>query len=100
MPSTSDESRPTDPSRKPAPDPTEAAAPDEVIREPGDIAPDTADGETGEARRVDEAGRTEPFSDKGQRPNPKAALVYNPIKVDADTLRATVKQLSLDAGWS
>jgi diacylglycerol kinase (ATP) len=100
MPSTSDESRRTDPSPESAPDPTEAAAPDQVIREPDDVAPDTADDETGEARRVDEAGRTEPISEEGKRPNPTAALVYNPIKVDADTLRAKVKQLSLDAGWS
>jgi len=37
---------------------------------------------------------------EGERPSPKAALVYNPIKVDAGALRATVTRLSADAGWS
>ncbi len=31
---------------------------------------------------------------------PKAALVYNPIKVDAAALRATVEKMSADAGWA
>lgn len=82
-----------------ATDPEEAAAPDGVIREPDDVSPDTTDGETGEARRVDESGRTEPFSD-GDRPSPKAALVYNPIKVDGDALREQVAAHAKDAGWS
>lgn len=82
-----------------APDPEEAAAPDQVIREPEDVAPDTADDEHGEARRVDAAGRTEPLADTG-RPSPKAALVYNPIKVEADDLRELVSRLSAEAGWS
>ena len=30
----------------------------------------------------------------------RAALVYNPIKVDADALRASVETLSTDAGWA
>ena len=71
-----------------------------MIREPEDVAPDTADDETGEARRVDAAGRTEPLADRDGRPSPKAALVYNPIKVDADQLRALVTRLSSEAGWS
>jgi diacylglycerol kinase family enzyme len=83
-----------------APDPAEAAKPDEVIREPDDVAPDTADDETGEARRVDAEGRTEPLADTEERPNPKAALVYNPIKVDADSLRDLVSRGSAEAGWS
>lgn len=82
-----------------APDPVEAAAPDDTIREPEDVASDTTDGEGGEARRVDAEGRTEPISEGGRRPNPKAALVYNPIKVDADELRATVTRLAAEAGW-
>jgi diacylglycerol kinase family enzyme len=82
------------------PDPVEAAAPDEVIREPEDVEPDTADDETGEARRVDAEGRTEPLADEEHRPSPKAALVYNPIKVDADSLRDMVSRLSAEAGWS
>jgi diacylglycerol kinase family enzyme len=83
-----------------APDPKEAAAPDDVIREPDDVAPDTTDGETGEARRVDEKGRTEPIADQEDRPNPKAALVYNPIKVDGDALREQVASMASDAGWA
>jgi Sphingosine kinase and enzymes related to eukaryotic diacylglycerol kinase len=82
------------------PDPKEAAAPDEVIREPEDVPPDTTDGETGEARRVDEEGRTEPLADEEGRPSPKAALVYNPIKVDGDDLREQVSAAAAEAGWS
>jgi len=91
---------PTGPSNPDAPDPEEAAAPDEVIREPEDVPPDTADDESGEARRVDAEGRTEPLADAADRPSPKAALVYNPIKVDADQLRDLVSRLSAEAGWS
>jgi diacylglycerol kinase (ATP) len=83
-----------------APDPAEAAEPDGVIRQPGDIEPDTADGESGEARRVGPEGGHRPMGDTEGRPSPKAALVYNPIKVDADALRATVERLSSEAGWS
>ncbi|EZP28281.1 diacylglycerol/lipid kinase family protein [Microbacterium oleivorans] len=81
-------------------DPAAAAEPDGVIREPDDIAPDTQDGETGEARRVDRTGSPEPMPDVEGRPAPKAALVYNPIKVDGDELREQVAQLAKDAGWS
>ncbi|MCR2764310.1 NAD(+)/NADH kinase [Microbacterium sp. zg.B48] len=35
----------------------------------------------------------------GEKPKPQAALVYNPIKVDAAALRATVQRLSARAGW-
>jgi len=83
-----------------APDPVEAAAPDDVIREPDDVEPDTTDGEAGEARRVDAAGTTRPLEDEAKRPSPKAALVYNPIKVDADALRAIVERAATEAGWS
>jgi diacylglycerol kinase (ATP) len=81
------------------PDPFEAAKPDDVIRQPEDIAPDKSDGESGEARRVDVDGETQPMAGGAERPNPKAALVYNPIKVDADSLRATVARLAAAAGW-
>ena len=86
----------------PAPDdhPRDPGTSGDVIREPEDVAPDTSDGETGEARRVDEEGHTEPLRDAGNRPSPKAALVYNPIKVDGDDLRETVSRLSAEAGWS
>ncbi|WP_109209141.1 MULTISPECIES: diacylglycerol kinase family protein [Microbacterium] len=83
-----------------APDPGKAAEPDDVIREPGDVAADTADDESGEARRVGPEGETRPMETDGERPSPKAALVYNPIKVDADTLRDTVTRLAAEAGWS
>ncbi|MDY0908472.1 diacylglycerol/lipid kinase family protein [Microbacterium sp. CFBP9034] len=83
-----------------APDPVEAAQPDEVIREPEDVAPDTADDEGGEARRVSPGGETKPLGGGEERPSPKAALVYNPIKADGDALRATVTRLSAQAGWS
>jgi len=82
------------------PDPSEAAAPDGVIRQPEDVPPDTADGESGEARRVGPEGEPKPLEDEKDRPSPKAALVYNPIKVDADQLRATVETASREAGWS
>lgn len=83
-----------------APDPAEAAEPDEVIREPDDVEPDTTDGEGGAARRVGPEGEPRPMEDEAERPSPKAALVYNPIKVDADALRASVERLSSEAGWS
>lgn len=83
-----------------AQDPAEAAAPDDVIREPDDVAPDTTDGETGEARRVDESGSPEPMPDVEDRPSPKAALVYNPTKVDGDALREQVAAAAAEAGWS
>ncbi|MFC0196696.1 diacylglycerol/lipid kinase family protein, partial [Microbacterium arthrosphaerae] len=83
-----------------APDPKQAAAPDDVIREPDDVASDTADDEHGEARRVGREGETEPMAGGAERPAPKAALVYNPTKVDGDALRQTVARLAKEAGWS
>ncbi|KRB36657.1 diacylglycerol/lipid kinase family protein [Microbacterium sp. Root180] len=81
-------------------DPAGAAEPDGVIREPDDVEPDSAGGEGGEARRVGPEGEPRPMEGGQERPAPKAALVYNPIKVDADALRATVQRLSEAAGWS
>lgn len=83
-----------------SPDPAEAAEPDDVIRQPGDVEPDTAKSESGRARRVGAEGETRPIETDGERPSPKAALVYNPTKVEAETLRETVTRLSADAGWS
>lgn len=77
-------------------DPEEAAAPDDVIREPDDVEPDTADGSGGAAKRVDESGSPQPFADGADR---RAALVYNPTKVDADQLRELVARTAKDAGW-
>ncbi|MFE5409479.1 diacylglycerol/lipid kinase family protein [Microbacterium sp. NPDC056569] len=83
-----------------APDPEQAAEPDEVIRQPADVEPDTTEDESGHARRVGPEGATRPLSTNGAHPSPKAALVYNPIKVDAATLRDTVTRLAANAGWS
>ncbi|WP_125132980.1 diacylglycerol kinase family protein [Microbacterium sp. 10M-3C3] len=84
---------------KDAPHPAEAAAPDDVIREPEDVEPDTADGEHGEARRVTADGEhttmTAPETDLR-----RAALVYNPIKTDPAQLRARVAELSAEAEWA
>ncbi|MDF2919964.1 MAG: sphingosine kinase [Microbacterium sp.] len=95
---TSSRERSDDPTSQ-TPDPEQAAAPDDVIREPEDVAPDTTDGETGEARRVGPEGETEPMSGGSEKPNPKAALVYNPIKVDGDALREQVLRAAEAAGW-
>ncbi|WP_345800517.1 diacylglycerol kinase family protein [Microbacterium sp. AZCO] len=97
--------KPAEANEKPAtsgdkPDPVEAAEPDSVIHEPEDISSDTSDDESGEARRVGTEGDTKAMGGGEERPNPKAALVYNPIKVDAETLRASVERLSAEAGWS
>ncbi len=83
-----------------APDPARAAEPDHVIRQPADVEPDTTENESGHARRVGPEGSTRPMSENGERPSPKAALVYNPIKVDAAHLRDTVTRHALRAGWS
>lgn len=59
---------------------------------PGDVPP--------EVRQVGVDGETRPLESGKDRPSPKAALVYNPIKVDAATLRASVERLAVEAGWS
>lgn len=81
------------------PEPEVAAEPDQTIHEPEDVAPDTSDGEGGEARRVDAQGQTEPMGDADTPPARVAALVYNPIKVDADALRASVEREAQAQGW-
>lgn len=102
MATESDDTSPRERSDDPTsatPDPAKAAAPDDVIREPEDVAPDTTDGETGEARRVGPEGETEPMAGGDEKPSPKAALVYNPIKVDGDALREQVLRAAEAAGW-
>ncbi|MGC5224872.1 diacylglycerol kinase family protein [Micromonospora sp. DT81.3] len=89
---------PSDP-REEQPDPAEAAHPDGVIREPDDIAPDTADDEDGHARQVGPAGETRPMQPPADDAPRRAAMIYNPIKVDAAALRALVSRLSAAAGW-
>jgi len=53
-----------------------------------------------EVRQVGVDGETRPMEAGKDRPSPKAALVYNPIKVDAAALRASVERLAVEAGWS
>lgn len=86
-----------DHNRHDAPDPEEAAKPDNVIRVPEDVEPDKP-GKEGEARRVDEEGAQRPFP-APEREERVLALVYNPTKVDAEKLRASATRLSKDAGW-
>jgi diacylglycerol kinase family enzyme len=83
---------------KSTPDPTEAAAPDDVIRQPSDVEPDTAAAEKGEAVRVDVDGERASIIAPG-RTGKRAALVYNPTKVTPATLRARVAELSAEADW-
>lgn len=83
-----------------APDPKEAAAPDDVIREPEDVEPDTADGEGGEARQVTPEGEPAPMEEPDGSLRKRAALVYNPIKVDQERLRDLVTRMSESAGWA
>ena len=93
-----DESEPVDGPEN-QPDPAEAAKPDEVIREPEDFEPDKKDGETGEARQVTPEGETTSM-DADPTPKKRAALVYNPIKVDKNRLRDQVTRLSAEADWA
>lgn len=82
-----------------APDPKEAAAPDDVIREPDDVEPDTTDGESGEAVQVTADGE-QTTMDAPPTDLKRAALVYNPIKVDAGQLRSLVARLTDEAEWA
>lgn len=81
------------------PDPKEAAAPDDVIREPDDVDPDTHDGEDGEARRVTSTGDDAPI-DAPDVARKRAALIYNPIKTTPEELRARVADLAERAEWA
>lgn len=83
-----------------SPDPERAAEPDGVIREPGDVAPDTADGARGEARRMSPEGEPVPMAAPAPTVRPRAALIYNPIKVTTATLRDAVTRASERAGWA
>lgn len=82
------------------PHPADAIYADEMIREPEDVSPDTAASERGTARRVGPAGESRPMEGGDERPSPKAALVYNPIKADGASLRHALTRLSADSGWS
>lgn len=89
-----DDSAPDD-----APDPKEAAEPDDVIHQPEDVAPDAATDEDGEARRVSATGDDAPM-DAEPTAKKRAALVYNPIKVEPEALRSRVAELAAEAGWA
>jgi diacylglycerol kinase (ATP) len=79
-------------------DPKDAAAPDDVIRQPGDVEPDTSAHEHGEAHRVTPDGDDAPI-DAPATSRSRAALVYNPIKTTPEKLRARVAELAAEAGW-
>lgn len=81
------------------PDPKEAAEPDDVINQPDDVAPDSSAEIPGKTQRVDAEGDDAPI-DAESTQNKRAALVYNPTKVEPDTLRARVAELSTEAGWA
>jgi diacylglycerol kinase (ATP) len=61
---------------------------------------DRSEGVPAQVRQVGADGETVPLKSGKDRPSPKAALIYNPIKVDAETLRASVERLAVEAGWS
>ncbi|MBB3159432.1 diacylglycerol kinase family enzyme [Microbacterium proteolyticum] len=85
--------------RTDAPDPKEAAEPDDVIRQPEDVAPDSSEELPGKTQRVDAEGDDAPMdAEKAQKK--RAALVYNPTKVEPETLRARVAELAAEAGWA
>lgn len=85
--------------RKDAPDPKEAAQPDDVIRQPEDVSPDTSDENAGEAQRVSSDGQEAPMDAEPTRKK-RAALIYNPTKVDPEPLRARVVEMASAAGWA
>lgn len=82
-----------------APDPKEAAEPDDVIHQPEDVAPDSSKEESGEARRVSSEGDEAPM-DAEPTEKKRAALIYNPTKVEPEQLRARVAEMAAEAGWA
>ena len=66
---------------KDAPDPKDAAEPDDVIHQPEDVPPDTSDESSGEAQRVSADGDEAPI-DAEPTAKKRAALIYNPTKVE------------------
>jgi diacylglycerol kinase family enzyme len=81
------------------PDPKSAAEPDDVIREPEDVEPDSSEAESGEAKRVSPDGDDAPM-DAEPTTKKRAALIYNPTKVDPEVLRPRVSELAAEAGWA
>ncbi|MEX0153046.1 MULTISPECIES: diacylglycerol kinase family protein [Microbacterium] len=82
-----------------APDPKQAAEPDDVIHQPEDVEPDTSDESSGEAKRVSSDGDEAPM-DAEPTEKKRAALIYNPTKVEPEQLRARVAELAAAAGWA
>ncbi|OZD56610.1 sphingosine kinase [Rhodococcus sp. 06-1477-1B] len=85
--------------RKDAPDPKDAAEPDDVIHQPEDVEPDSSEELPGKTQRVDAEGDEAPM-DAEPVQKKRAALVYNPTKVEPETLRARVAELAIEAGWA
>lgn len=85
--------------RKDVPDPKDAAEPDDTIHQPEDIAPDSSEEMPGKTQRVDADGDEAPI-DAEPTQKKRAALVYNPTKVEPEVLRARVAELSAEAGWA
>jgi len=85
--------------RKDVPHPKDAAEPDDTIRQPEDVDPDSSAEMPGKTQRVDAEGEEAPI-DAETTQKKRAALVYNPVKVDPDTLRARVAELSAAADWA
>lgn len=84
---------------KDVPDPKDAAEPDDVIHQPEDVDPDSSEEMPGKAQRVDAEGDEAPM-DAEPAQKKRAALVYNPTKVEQDALRARVAEMSAEAGWA
>ncbi len=85
--------------RKDVPHPKDAAEPDGTIHQPEDVDPDTSAELPGKTQRVDAEGEEAPI-DAETTQKKRAALVYNPVKVDPDTLRARVAELAAAADWA
>ncbi|WP_375136079.1 diacylglycerol/lipid kinase family protein, partial [Microbacterium sp. HMWF026] len=85
--------------RKDVPHPKDAAEPDDVIHQPEDVDPDSSEELPGKAQRVGAEGDEKPM-DAEPAQNKRAALVYNPTKVEPEELRGRVAELSKDAGWA
>lgn len=85
--------------RKDVPHPKDAAEPDDVIHQPEDIDPDSSEELPGKTQRVDAEGDEKPM-DAETTSKKRAALVYNPTKVDPEALRSRVAELSAAADWA
>ena len=85
--------------RKDVPHPKDAAEPDDTIHQPEDVAPDSSEEVPGKTQRVDAEGEEAPM-DAEPTQKKRAALVYNPTKVEPETLRDRVAELSAEADWA